>query len=187
VTTQSHECIAETPAEWRVQVRGRDYGPFQISQLVEFVREGRIRPATLVSNNGAKSWIEARSVPALEAALSTVANRAHAEAPEAANLFVHAAIFSSASSSFICTLESLGRIAELAPGFWLVRTRHTSGVVRNTLSQTLERGDRFIVVDSTRDRFAWFNLGPEVDVRIKGVWNAALASEPGAVQSAPRS
>ena len=47
-------------------------------------------------------------------------------------------------------------------------------MIRNTLSQTLERGDRFVVVDATRDRLAWFNLGPEVDVRISKVWNGPL-------------
>jgi hypothetical protein len=29
-------------------------------------------------------------------------------------------------------------------------------------------------MDATRDRVAWFNLGPGIDVRIKEVWNAAL-------------
>ena len=42
-----------------------------------------------------------------------------------------------------CGLEL--RICDLAPGLWLLRTSHSAGVVRNTLSQTLERGDRFVV------------------------------------------
>ncbi len=61
----------------------------------------------------------------------------------------------------LAALESMGSICELAPGLWLVRTRFSAGVIRNTLSQTLERGDRFVVIDATRDRVAWFNLGPE--------------------------
>jgi hypothetical protein len=76
--------------------------------------------------------------------------------------------------AFMAALESMGAVCDLAPGLWLVRTPHSSGVIRNALSQTLERGDRFVVMDCTRDRFAWFNLGPEVDARINTVWNAPL-------------
>jgi hypothetical protein len=64
---------------------------------------------------------------------------------------------------------------ELAPGVWLVRTQKSAGVMRNTLSQTLDQGDRFAVIDATRERLAWYNLGPEVDVRIREVWNASPA------------
>ncbi len=60
---------------------------------------------------------------------------------------------------------------------WLLRTRHSAGIIRNKLSQTLEQGDRFVVIDASRDRFAWFNLGPEVDVRVSKVWNGPLRSE----------
>jgi hypothetical protein len=77
----------------------------------------------------------------------------------------------------MAAIESMGYVCDLAPGLWLLRTRHSAGVVRNTLSQTLEKGDRFVVVDATRDRLAWFNLGPEVDVRIGKVWNGPLRPE----------
>ena len=77
----------------------------------------------------------------------------------------------------MAALESMGAVCDLAPGLWLVRTRFSAGVIRNTLSQTLERGDRFVVIDATRDRLAWFNLGPEVDVRIGKVWNGPLRGE----------
>jgi hypothetical protein len=31
-----------------------------------------------------------------------------------------------------------------------------------------------VVIDASRDRLAWFSLGPEVDVRLGNVWNAPL-------------
>jgi hypothetical protein len=99
------------------------------------------------------------------------------DAEEAANVFVHAEIFSGSWMAFMAALESMGFVCDLGPGLWLVRTRYTSGVIRNTLSQTLERGDRFVVIDASRDRLAWFNLGPEVDVRIGKVWNGPLRTE----------
>ncbi|HJS79698.1 MAG TPA: hypothetical protein VJ748_03670, partial [Vitreimonas sp.] len=104
----------------------------------------------------------------------TISNDAQVEA---ANVFVHAEIVSASWNAFVAALESMGAVCDLAPGLWIVRTRFSAGVVRNTLSQTLDRGDRFVVIDATRDRLAWFNLGPEVDVRIGKVWNGPLREE----------
>jgi hypothetical protein len=120
-------------------------------------------------------WTEARKVTALRGLRAPrPSNDSHAEA---ANVFVHAEIVSGSWNGFMAALESMGAVCDLAPGLWLVRTRFSAGVIRNTLSQTLERGDRFVVIDATRDRFAWFNLGPEIDVRIGKVWNGPLRSD----------
>lgn len=158
--------------QWWVQVRGKAYGPYTMQQLAAFSAEGRVRPASLVSTSPDGGWIEARRVLGLMAPAG--AGAPANDAVEAANVFVHAEIVTGSWTAFVAALESLGQICDLAPGLWLLRTRYTSGVVRNTLSQTLERGDRFVAIDATRDRFAWFNLGPEVDARINTVWNAPL-------------
>jgi GYF domain 2 len=163
-----------TTNKWWVQIRGRAFGPYSIEQMATFLTEGRVRPTTLVSANGKSDWIEARRVMALRG-LRKPANGNDTE--EAANVFVHAEIFSGSWMGFMAALESMGFVCDLGPGLWLVRTRFTSGVIRNTLSQTLERGDRFVVIDATRDRLAWFNLGPEVDVRISKVWNGPLRAD----------
>lgn len=162
---------ATTP-QWWVQVRGQAYGPYSFEQLSRFVEEGRVRPSTLVSDKPESGWTEARRVGGL-----MPQQRVEAREPaqvEAANVFVFAEIRSGAWMAFMAALEAMGALVELAPGLWLVRTRHSSGVIRNALSQTLERGDKFVVMDATRDRFAWYNLGPEIDVRIGQVWNAPL-------------
>ncbi len=160
--------------KWWVQVRGRAFGPYTIEQMAAFLSEGRVRPTTLVSDNGESNWTEARRIMALRG-LRTPAPAN--DATEAANVFIHAEIISGSWMAFMAALESMGTVCDLAPGLWLVRTKFTSGVIRNTLSQTLERGDRFVVIDATRDRLAWFNLGPEVDVRISKVWNGPLRGE----------
>lgn len=156
-------------AKWWVQVRGRSFGPYSIEQMATFMSEGRVRPNTMVSPNGKDEWTEARRIMALRGLRTP---KPANDVEEAANIFVHAEILSGAWMGFVAALESMGRICDLAPGLWLLRTPYSAGVVRNTLSQTLERGDRFVVIDATRDRLAWFNLGPETDVRISQVWNA---------------
>lgn len=165
----------QASGQWWVQVRGKAYGPYTMEQLSGFVAEGRVRPATQVSDRQDGAWIEARKVIGLMAPLR--AGEPANDVAEAANVFVHAEIMSGAWQGFVAALESMGFVCELSPGLWLVRTRFSAGVIRNTLSQTLERGDRFVVVDASRDRLAWFNLGPEVDVRISKVWNGPLRGE----------
>lgn len=160
-----------TATEWWVQVRGKAFGPYTIEQMARFVSEGRVRPTTLVSDNPNGGWTETRRMMSLRG-LRTPTSKDNAV--EAANVFVHAEIISGSWMAFMAALENMGTVCDLAPGLWLVRTSFSSGVIRNTLSQTLERGDRFVVIDATRDRFAWFNLGPEVDARINKTWNGPL-------------
>ncbi|MET0183286.1 MAG: DUF4339 domain-containing protein [Caulobacterales bacterium] len=164
---------------WWVQVRGEAYGPYAESQMAAFVREGRVKPATLVSPSADGEWAEAHAAVGVREFFR--AGRSFSEpapantnkpATELANMFVFAEIFSSATTRFLSGLESLGLVVDMAPNLWLIRTRHSVGAVRNTLSQTLATGDRFVVVDASRDRLAWFNLGPETDVRIRDTWNA---------------
>ncbi|MGE0595298.1 MAG: DUF4339 domain-containing protein [Hyphomonadaceae bacterium] len=174
-----------TAAQWWVQVRGQAYGPYSFEQLCRFVEEGRIRPSTPVSDKPESGWTEARRIGGLMTPLraeplavtQTIGHAGAVTGDVAANVFVHAEIHSGAWTPFMAALESMGAVCDLAPGLWLVRTRFSAGVIRNTLSQTLERGDRFVVIDATRDRFAWFNLGPEVDVNIGRVWNGPLRNE----------
>jgi hypothetical protein len=167
---------ADTTAKWWVQVRGKPFGPYALDQMARFMAEGRVRPTTLVADKPEGEWIEARRVIALRGLRAPTVGRKE-EQTEAANVFVHAEIVSGSWNAFMAALEGMGAVCDLAPGLWLVRTRFSAGVIRNTLSQTLERGDRFVVIDATRDRFAWFNLGPEIDVRIGKVWNGPLRDE----------
>ena len=162
--------------QWWVQVRGQAYGPYAMAQLTRFMVEGRIRPNTPVSDKSDGAWIEARRAIA-QVNPSRAEFAANDPSIEGANVFVHAEILSGSWNAFMAALESMGTVCDMGPGLWLLRTRHSAGVIRNTLSQTLERGDRFVVVDATRDRLAWFNLGPEVDVKISKVWNGPLRAE----------
>lgn len=171
----AHPPKTAATGQWWVEVRGKAYGPYAYAQLTQYVAEGRVRPTTRVSDRPDGAWVEARRVIGL---ISPDASRpANDAAPGGANVFVHAEIRSGAWNGFMSALESMGAICELSTGLWLLRTRYSAGVIRNTLSQTLEQGDRFVVVDATRDRFAWFNLGPEVDVRVAKVWNGPLRAE----------
>lgn len=164
---------AASTGQWWVQVKGQAYGPYTKAQLQDFVSEGRVRPNTLVSDQKDGAWVEARRVIGLVPPAQTQ-SPANDGAPEAANVFVHAEIFGGSWNAFMAALESMGVVCDIGPGLWLLRTGRSVSAIRNALSQTLERGDRFVVIDATRDRLAWFNLGPEVDVKIGHVWNKPI-------------
>jgi hypothetical protein len=135
-----------------------------MDQMLGFVAEGRIRSTTRVSNGPDGAWVEARCVLGLMKAGRTEG---------AANVFVHAEIMSDSWPRFTTALDAMGAVCEIAPGLWLLRTALSAGLIRNTLSQMLERGDRIVVIDASRDRLAWFNLGMETDARIARVWSGA--------------
>lgn len=163
---------------WWVQTGGKAYGPYSAKQMTAYIAEGRVRPTSMVANSADGPWAEARTHDALmnaHAANRTLHTEQNAAIPLSANVFVRAEI-NSGSDAFMAALEGMGLVVDLAPGTWLLRTRHSVGVIRNTLSQTLKTGDRFLVVDASRDRLAWYNLGPETDVRIKDVWNGEIGA-----------
>ena len=60
------------------------------------------------------------------------------------------------------------------PNLWIVTTDQTVSAVRNRLVQELGKLDTLFVVDATHGKAAWFNFGPEVDVRIRRVWQKPL-------------
>ncbi len=161
--------------DWWVEVHGKAYGPYTPAQLSRFVNEGRVRANTRVCHGADGNWIAASSVIGLTGpAPKDAANDA---APQVANVFVCAEIRSGAQYEFLAALEAMGSLCELNSGLWLVRTKYSAGIIRNALSQTLVAGDRFTVIDATRDRVAWFNLGPEVDARVSQVWNGQLRAD----------
>ncbi len=164
---------ARSASQWWVEANGKPYGPYSMAQLSRFVAEGRVRASTRVSESADGAWVEARQVMGLMGPT----RGENDNAADAANIFVHAEIRSGAQHEFAAALEALGSMCELAPGLFLVRTRFSAGIVRNTLSQTLMAGDRFAVIDATRNRFAWFNLGPEIDARVSTVWNGPLRAD----------
>jgi hypothetical protein len=70
-------------------------------------------------------------------------------------------------------IMSLGPAYKLLPNVWIVTTAQSVNAVRNRLVQELGKLDTLFVVDATRGKAAWFNFGPEADVRIRKVWQKA--------------
>jgi hypothetical protein len=61
-------------------------------------------------------------------------------------------------------------VQPISSGVWILRGAASAAHLRNELSHLLERNDKLLVVDASRDRSAWFNLGRDADQRIRELW-----------------
>jgi hypothetical protein len=74
------------------------------------------------------------------------------------------------ASNLESAINSLGHSYRLTNNVWIISTEQTVSAVRNRLVQELGKADSLFVIDASRGKAAWFNFGPEADVRIRRVW-----------------
>lgn len=67
-------------------------------------------------------------------------------------------------------IMGLGSATRVLPGIWAINAKHTSGSIRNQLIEHFGKLDSLFIIDATREKLAWFNLGPETDAQIRKVW-----------------
>ncbi len=178
---------------WTINVGGRVYGPYTSERMRAFAGEGRLSAQSLVAREGTTDWHEANdepefaslfgvnfakpSAPAVEpAAAAPAAPAINGNAAEYETVVPRAqiAIFydmrSRISGNFEKSILDLGPAYKLLPNVWIVSTTETANAVRNRLVQELGKNDSLFVIDATRGKSAWFNFGPEADVKIRRIW-----------------
>ncbi len=90
---------------------------------------------------------------------------------------VMAEINSENGMRFLQSLQSFGPAQRIGDTVWLVRAGTDIDNLRNALANTLTRQDRVFIMDSFNNRTAWFNIGADMDTRIKELW-ASIESDP---------
>lgn len=83
---------------------------------------------------------------------------------------VMAEINSENGMRFLQALQSFGPAQRIGDTVWLVRGAADIDNLRNALANTLTRQDRVFIMDSFNNRTAWFNIGADMDSRIKELW-----------------
>ena len=71
---------------------------------------------------------------------------------------------------FLQALQSFGSAQRIGDTVWLLRGSADIDNLRNALANTLTRQDRVFIMDSFNNRTAWFNIGADMDSRIKNLW-----------------
>lgn len=90
--------------------------------------------------------------------------------PTSFNIVVVTDVKSRSSGPLENAIMSLGPAYKISANAWVVHTPSGAPEVVNILTQHLGSSDRLFVVDATRNRTAWFNMGPETDAKIRQVW-----------------
>lgn len=172
---------------WRINVSGQVYGPYTGHQLKAFAQEGRIAPHSIVQAGEKGPWITAiddpvlgqlfvkNRPPAAQSLGSPTGEQQTAAGSDAAsaNFVVVADLRSRGSAPFEGAIAKLGDAYRLNPLVWLLHSDRTAGAIRNELVQHMGQSDNLVIIDATRGKTAWFNLGPEADSKIRRVWKRA--------------
>jgi len=90
--------------------------------------------------------------------------------PTSFNIVIITDVKSRSSGPLENAIMSLGPAYKISANVWVVHTPSGGPEVVNSLTQHLGSMDRLFVVDATRNRTAWFNMGPETDAKIRQVW-----------------
>ena len=172
---------------WTINVAGRVFGPYTSERMRGFAGEGRLASQSLVAREGTSDWHEAhdepefadlfgaqKPTPAADADVNGNAPPMETAAPQRAQLAIFVDVKSRVSNNFEQTILNLGPAYRILPNVWIVATAETANAVRNKLVQELGKLDSLFVIDATRSKSAWFNFGPEADVRIRRVWQKTI-------------
>ncbi len=110
---------------------------------------------------------------AVQPAPVTAPIASHAAKPSV--FMVMAEISSGNGMRFLQALQAHGTAQRIGDSVWLLRSIEGGNAgdidaLRNALSETLTRQDRLFIIDSFNNRTAWFNIGADMDARIKELW-----------------
>lgn len=96
-----------------------------------------------------------------------------AQTPDAAQAqcVIMAEIRSESLVTFLQRLQTFGHAERIGETVWILKTAHNVQALRNALSQSLTRQDRLFIVDSANNKTAWFNIGADLDSRIRNLWD----------------
>jgi len=84
---------------------------------------------------------------------------------------VMAEIRSANGMDFLKALQGQGIAQRIGDSVWLLKSETSVEQLRNILSQTLTGDDRLFLLDSFANKTAWFNIGTNMDARIRELWD----------------
>jgi hypothetical protein len=84
-------------------------------------------------------------------------------------------IISDMKSGSITGLEeeifNLGPAHRFMPQAWILSSEVSLSAIRAGLVQKLGKLDTLFIVDAAHDKAAWFNFGPEADIKVRRLWS----------------
>lgn len=179
---------------WTISVGDRAYGPYTLEQMTAFQVEGRLAPHSLVVRVGEEQPRQASEDVQLASLFLSAACVAPQSSTEIRQRETHPGlarfgrdqqtatgqdrsryiIVSDMKSGSIAALEdeifNFGPACRCMPQAWILVSEVSLSTIRGELIQKLGKQDALIVVDTTHDKAAWFNFGPEADTKVRRLW-----------------
>jgi hypothetical protein len=182
---------------WTISVGGRSYGPYTLEQMKAFQAEGRLAPHSLVAHSGEEKVHYASEDAELAALFPSLARpqtvaagappgetspgptkfgRDSQPAGERNRYIVIADMKSGSISALEEEISNFGESFRFMPQSWLLVSEVSLSTLRSELIQKLGKLDSLIVADTTHDKAAWFNFGPEADTKMRRLWQRDAAA-----------
>jgi hypothetical protein len=175
---------------WTISVGSRIYGPYTTEQMRSFHREGRLAAHSLIARVGEEHFHPAGEDPELAPLFEaqTVSRPApqrdpeprpaheprrfgqETESGERTRFVIVVDMKSGSISAMEEEIFNLGQAFRFMPQSWVLISEASLSTIRHALVRKLGKLDSIFVVDTMRDRAAWFNFGPEADSRLRRMW-----------------
>ncbi|MDP3739205.1 MAG: hypothetical protein Q8R02_17575 [Hyphomonadaceae bacterium] len=165
--------------KWRVKIGDTEYGPYPRSRLIDFLKEGRVTAGTFIRCGNDADYHRADHHPNLRWDFKAPRKRkfgdpklepGETEVP-VCNYFIAARLLSG-NERFERVLRDAGKMTRAAGDMWVLRSKQTVHQLRNQLTLIMKPHEHFIIVNASKDRLAWFNVGVEADIAVRGVWDS---------------
>lgn len=122
---------------------------------------------------GQTPQMQVRAEQPVPVAMGQSYSNATLQAPSPTVLLVMAEIRSAQGMPFLQTLQTHGPAQRIGDTVWLLRSAISADALRTSLSRTLSKQDRLFILDSFHNKTAWYNIGADMDQRIRELWNVA--------------
>ena len=165
--------------KWRVKVGDAEYGPYPRSRLIDFLKEGRVTASTFLCCGNDTDFHRADHHPNLRWDFKAPRKRKFGEPKLDAgetevpvcNYFIAARLMAG-NDRFERVLRDAGKMKLCAGDMWVLRSKQTVQQLRNQLALVMKPNELFFIVNASKDRLAWFNIGVEPDISVRGVWDS---------------
>ena len=179
---------------WTISANGLTYGPYTAEQMRAFAVEGRLAAHSLVAREGEDQFHPASADSALatlfrvaapaqakpvfftadgDAAQSNFGRNEDEKMGERAHYVIVADMKSRSISGLEEEIFNFGPAYPIMPQGWILSSEMSINAIRNALAKKLGKLDTLLVVDATHDKAAWFNFGPEAEIRFRRIWQKA--------------
>ena len=152
--------------KWRIKIADKEYGPYPRTRLIDFLKEGRVQAGTFIACGTDTDYFKGPKKrkfgdPRLDAGETEV---------PVCNYFIAARLLSG-NERFERVLREAGKMTRAAGDMWVLRSKQTIQQLRNQLTMAVKPHEHFIIVNASKDRLAWYNIGVENDIAVRGVWD----------------